>query len=93
MELVGASWGFIRKPFLQRSFKHGLFSSLIGIMLLALVQVFLIWQLPQSGKYFNEKYILYIVVGMVGGGILLNMSSTYYVVTKFLNMRVKHLYR
>ena len=92
MELVGASWSFIRKPFLKKSLKHGFFSALLGMIVLAVVAGLLYTQIPQLMEYFNGKYILYIALGMIAGGILINVLGTYYVVTRFLKMRISNLY-
>ena len=92
MELVGASWGFISKPFLKRSFWHGLICGLLAIGILSLL-IYLVFN-GQSG--FQEQLhipgILILFASLLLMGILITVLSTYYVVNKYLRMRVDDLY-
>mgnify|MGYP001164245219 CR=1 FL=1 len=92
MELVGASWGFISRPYLARSFWHGLLSGLLALgALSALIYLLLrnaddpvsLLDLPGIGAVFAALLLL---------GIFITVVSTYYVVKKYLKMRVDDLY-
>lgn len=91
MELVGASWGFISKPFLVTGAKMGALAGAIAAGLTFLVSEGLsswipfLWQ-PLSGLHFIILATMLIVLGL-----LLNFASTYYVVRKTLNLRVDDL--
>lgn len=91
MELVGASWGFISKPFLITGAKLGAFSGVIAAGMTFFVSKGLstwipfLWQ-PLSNLHFAILATMLIVIGL-----LLNFASTYYVVRKTLNLRVDDL--
>ncbi|MDX1667588.1 MAG: permease-like cell division protein FtsX, partial [Saprospiraceae bacterium] len=92
MELVGASWGFISRPYLQRAVLHGFISGLLAV---AALGAFLWWvqtQIPALKELQDLNTIALFFGGLVIFGILINFLSTYYVVNKYLRMRVDDLY-
>ena len=92
MELVGASWEFISRPYLRRSFKHGFFSALIAIALLMIILVIAYSEIPELNEMNPTINVLLIFIVLVVLGILLTTTSTWYVVKKYLKMRVDDLY-
>ncbi len=92
MELAGASWGFISRPYLWKSLKNGLLSALIAISLLILVIVFIRNNMVEIESLI-DPFILGILFGsMTLLGILITGLSTYYIVNKYLRMRLDDLY-
>lgn len=93
MELVGASWGFISRPYLLRSCWHGLVSALLAIAALAAI---LYTAVRLSGQVMQEwldlQGVLMVFSGLVVMGVLLNIAGTYYVVRKYLGMRMDDLH-
>jgi len=92
MELVGASWEFISRPYIFRSIWHGLISGLIAVGGLGLVVLGIQSLLPELGQLNN-----YFAFSLLGGslilvGILISCVSTWFVVNKYLKMRVDDLY-
>lgn len=92
MELVGASWGFISRPFLKKSFWQGITCSLLAIVLLS----GLLYLVYQSRSDWMEALNL-IGVGVVFSallmlGLLITVFSTYFVLRKYLRMRVDEMY-
>lgn len=93
MELVGASWGFISRPYLLKSIRHGLLCGFLAIGILAVGLYLLIYN---NGKGL-EALLLWPGIAAIFGsllvlGILIEFFSTYYVVNKYLRMRVDDLY-
>lgn len=92
MQLVGATRGFIRKPFLFRGMVHGLISAFIANGLL----IGLIYWAEQeiSGMLSLSDYrILIVLFGIVLLlGIFINTISTFFAVNKYLKMKVDRLY-
>jgi cell division transport system permease protein len=91
MELAGARWGFIAKPFLLRSLLFGLVSGIIAIILLFLLLKF-------AGRHLNllsgneNMYYFFIVSGiMVFVGCLVSFISTLFTVRKYLQLRMDEL--
>lgn len=92
MELVGASWEFISKPYLVRSIFHGFLSGLLAVVGLTLTIVWSEQQLPDLKEMRNVPGFATLFAGLIVLGILINLVSTYYVVRKYLQMRVDDLY-
>lgn len=92
MELVGASWGFISRPYINRSFWQGVLCSTLAIAGLS-VLLYLGFRDEQD----LPAAINFTGVGIVFGslfllGFMLMVLSTYYIVKKYLRMRVDDLY-
>jgi cell division transport system permease protein len=92
MELVGASWEFISRPYLLRSFKHGFLSALIAIGLLMILLVMAYTEIPELNEMNPTWNVLLMFIILVVLGVLLTTTSTWYVVKKYLKMRVDDLY-
>lgn len=92
MELVGASWSFIRRPFVWKGVQHGLVSAITAIGALMLLGFILFEQMPELLQYLNVQYLVYLVLMVVAVGVLINLISTFLVVTKFLKMNTNDLY-
>jgi len=92
MELVGASWNFITKPFLVRSFWHGMLSGLLAIGGLCFLLYLTYRDIPNFENELDVQGISVVFGGVLATGILLTLLSTYYVVKKYLRMRVDDMY-
>ena len=92
MELVGASWEFISRPYIFRSMWHGLISGLIALAGLVFVLIGMQSLIPELGQLNN--FFAFILLGfcLVILGILISCVSTWFVVNKYLKMRVDDLY-
>lgn len=92
MQLVGATEGFIRKPFLAKSVLQGTISAMIAIgMLMALVYL-AIDQLPELIELQDPVMMLALVVFIVLLGVFISWTSTYLAVRKYLHLRTDLLY-
>ena len=92
MQLVGATRSFIRKPFLLRSAGHGIYASIIAILLLVGV-IYLIQREFMEVISFEDIDIigiLFLLVIILG--IVLNWISTYFAINKYLRMKSDDLY-
>ena len=92
MELVGASWEFISYPYIGRSIRLGLLSASIAILGLIGLVFWLKSALPEIENILHVPGIILIMIALVLIGILINATSTYYVVNKYLKMRVDDMY-
>ncbi len=92
MELVGASWEFISRPYLIRSFFHGLMSGALAVGGLILLLLGARTQLPDLQVLQDLTSFATLFAGLIVLGILINTASTYFVVKKYLQMRVDDLY-
>lgn len=100
MELVGASWQFISRPYIRRGILNGFISSLIALAMIAIVwfslQNFLQYFLQQDTLELNlllKNYVFWAyIAGLILLGVLISWISTFYVVNKYLKMRLDELY-
>jgi len=93
MQLVGATKGFIRKPFLLYGIWHGLLGGLIAIMILIGTLYLADQQVPDLiilQSYTEFGIVFAIVIAM---GIFISGFSTFLAVNKFLRLKIYDLYR
>ncbi len=92
MELVGATWEFISRPYIKRSILHGIISAIIAILLLICLLLWANSYLPEISTLSSGFTIAGIAVGLLFLGVLINGLSTYFIINKYLNMRLEDLY-
>jgi cell division transport system permease protein len=92
MELIGASWGFISKPYLIRGIKNGFWSALIAIVLLVGLMIFIQIDYSDFNDFQDPFELSLLFAGLIVLGILITSLSTFYVVNKYLKMRLDDLY-
>ncbi|MBR6286042.1 MAG: permease-like cell division protein FtsX [Bacteroidaceae bacterium] len=93
MKLVGASWGFIRRPFIIQSLSIGLIGAIIADALLFAGTFALINYEPDMREVVTDQ-ILYITMGIITAfGILFSLLCYYLSVNKFLDMEADKLYK
>lgn len=91
-ELVGASWAFISRPYINRGIFNGLWSALLAIFALIGALWAIQHLMPDLEQLEDMNSILMVFVMLVFLGVLISGLSTYFVVQKFLRMRVDDLY-
>ncbi len=93
MRLVGAKWGFIRRPFVLRSVVMGVVAALLAdAALYGLVYVLMQYEPDLCFVITNE--VLWMVMGIVLLlGVLLTWLCALFSVNRYLNMRTGALYR
>lgn len=92
MKLVGASWGFIRRPFLMRNLGIGVASGLLANGVIGGGIWLLLRHEPQLSHLFTLP-----TLGIVGGsvmlfGILITWLCAYASINRFLRMKAGDLY-
>jgi cell division transport system permease protein len=93
MQLVGATRGFIRKPFISYGILHGFIAGLIAIILLLLTLYFAQQEIPELVVLTDMFEFTIVFLGVVAVGILISGISTYFAVTKYLGLKTQDLYR
>jgi cell division transport system permease protein len=93
MQLVGATKGFIRKPFLLYGLWHGLLGGLIAIILLIATLYVAYDNVPDLVFLQNYTEFGIVFLGVVGLGIFISGLSTFLAVNKFLRLKIYDLYR
>jgi cell division transport system permease protein len=92
MQLVGATRGFIRRPFLYRSVWQGIVAALLAIGLLNGVLYLAQKEFKEVINFQDVEIIGVLFLGVLFIGIIINWISTYLAVTKYLRMNVDKLY-
>jgi cell division transport system permease protein len=92
MELVGATWDLISRPFLARSILHGFISAIIACIIIAGFIFILAQKVPEVALVINFPALGILFGILILLGISISVLSTYYVVRKYLKMRVDDLY-
>lgn len=92
MQLVGATKGFIRKPFLTRSFGYGALAGVFASALLLGLIEYAKSNVDGFNLLQNQELLLLLFVGLVILGAFLSLFSTLRSVNKYLNMSLDELY-
>ncbi|MCD8301671.1 MAG: permease-like cell division protein FtsX [Prevotellaceae bacterium] len=92
MKLVGASWGFIRRPFMARAFWIGVSSGILADAVLA-AGLRMLWEYDRTvTEYVPWENALITGVAVVVSGLLLTLICTFVSVGHFLSLRESELY-
>ncbi len=91
-ELVGASWEFISKPYIRRGILNGLWSAVLAIFALILMLYWMRILIPELEQLEDPNGIVFVMMGLILAGVLISGLSTWFVVHKFLRMRIDDLY-
>lgn len=87
MQLVGATAGFIRKPFLLKSLAHGFAGACLAVLLLAAGLFYLHGKVPEVVSQTDLKMIGGVFVLLFALGLLITLISAYFSVNKYVRMR------
>ncbi len=93
MQLVGATKGFIRKPFILYGIWHGILGGLIAILILVGTLSLAYKEIPDLIILRNYTEFGIIFVAIIGLGIFISGFSTFLAVNKFLRLKIYNLYR
>ena len=93
MKLVGATHGFIRKPFLVSGLTQGVFGALIGILLLMATLYGIQNEMPEMLVLQDLPTVGVIMGGVLLMGMLMSLLATNRAVGKYLRMNEDDLYR
>ncbi|MBQ9889436.1 MAG: ABC transporter permease [Bacteroidales bacterium] len=92
MQLVGATRGFIRGPFMVQAFFQGIFSAFLAILLLLGLLYFLRSEFEMLFEVFSLKMLLVVMGIVLVSGIVICMLSTYFVVNRLVTLSKDELY-
>ncbi len=84
MELVGASWSFIRKPYWIRAIKNGMWSAIFAIMALSMLLFFLQKEFTDIDFLNNPMSFVTLFAALIVLSVTITTSSTYIVINKYL---------
>lgn len=92
MKLVGASWNFIRRPFLLHGATLGIVSAAIADLLIACGLYWLYKFEPQIISVINMKAIIIVSISVFFFGLVITFLCTFFSINKYLKMNSNALY-
>lgn len=92
MKLVGATRSFIRAPFLVQSAFQGIFSAFIAIGVLVGLLFFMKSEFAQLFEIFRLELLLTVMGIVLVSGLVICLSSTWFVVNKLVSLKKDELY-
>lgn len=92
MKLVGATRSFIRAPFLVQSAFQGVFAAFISIIILVAMLFFLRSEFAQLFEIFRLNLLLLVMGIVLVSGVIICLTSTWFVVNKLLSLNKDELY-
>lgn len=92
MKLVGASWSFIRRPFLLRNIWVGIFAAIMADALLTGMSYLLIRYEPDLLTVITPTVVLIMTGSVFVFGVIITSLCAWISINKFLRMKVSELY-
>lgn len=92
MQLVGATKGFIRRPFLLKGMVHGCYGAIIANLMLAGVLYVAQQQVPDLFVLQDLKLVAELFLAVIVGGVLISFISTWMAVRKYIRLKLDELY-
>ena len=92
MQLVGATEGFIIKPFMKSFVIQGFIGAVLSLMLLSIFLFKVMNEVPELALLTNMSSIVMIYISVIALGVLLTTLSTFFAMRKYLRADVDELY-
>ncbi len=92
MQMVGATKGFIRRPFIWQSIKLGLIGAIIADIGLAISVFYIDKYIPILQLLQNKIELGTLFLGIFALSIFITWFSTFFAAQRFLNLRTNDLY-
>ena len=92
LKLVGATKGYIMRPFLSTAAKQGLAAGLAASLLFGASLAALSGAMPEIVATSELVKVAITVGGMIVGGLLISLLFTTFAVNKFVNMKSNKIY-
>jgi cell division transport system permease protein len=93
MKLVGASWGFIRRPFLNQAMLIGVIAAILAIGILASGVYGLYLTEPGMLDIVTWEVLAITAAAVLCFGIIITALCAWLAVNRFLRMRARELYK
>ena len=92
MQLVGATEGFIMKPFLKTFMIQGLIAAIIALVFITMALYGMEDYLPEMNMSQGNGYIISIYASVIGLSLILTFFSTVFSMRKYLNADIDRFY-
>ena len=92
MKLVGASWGFICRPFLIRNLWIGILAALMADVILVTTAYMLVKYEPQLIEIITPTTLFTVMASVLVFGVVITCMCAYISINKYLRMKASALY-
>mgnify|MGYP003290593342 FL=1 len=92
MKLVGASWSFIRRPFLMRNVWTGVLAGIMADAILLGMAYMLVKYEPQLIEIITPNALLIVMASVFVFGLAITFLCAYISINKYLRMKASALY-
>ena len=92
MKLVGASWGFIRRPFLKRNIWSGVLAAFIADTILMGAAYWRVSYEPELIRVITPEVMLLVSGAVLVFGVVITFLCAYLSINKYLRMKASTLY-
>lgn len=92
MKLVGASWGFIRRPFLRRNIWSGVLAGIMADAILMGTAYWLVSYEPELIRVITPEVMLLVSGSVLIFGVVITFLCAYLSINKYLRMKAGTLY-
>lgn len=92
MKLVGASWSFIRRPFLARNLWVGVLAAMMADAVLLGLAYMLVKYEPQLIEIITPSTLLLVLASVFVFGVIITWMCAYISINKYLRMKAGELY-
>ena len=92
MKLVGASWGFIRRPFLRRNIWSGVLACIMADAILMGTAYWLVSYEPELIRVITPEVMLLVSGSVLIFGVVITFLCAYLSINKYLRMKASTLY-
>lgn len=92
MKLVGASWGFIRRPFLRRNIWSGVLAGIMADAILMGTAYWLVSYEPELIRVITPEVMLLVFGSVLIFGVVITFLCAYLSINKYLRMKASTLY-
>lgn len=92
MQLVGATRGFVRRPFLLQSAFQGLLAALLAMILLMGLLYLIEKEFFMMFSFESTNLLILLGAALIILGVLINIISTYFSVNRYLSISEDKLY-
>ncbi len=93
MKLVGASWNFIRMPFIRQAVGEGLLSALLALAVLGIGMFALYNYEPEMTTIIDASVMAFTALIVLAVGVIITTFCAWLSVNKFLRMKAGDLYK
>lgn len=92
MQMVGATKGFIRRPFIWKSIKLGMIGAILALAGMAGVLYYINKSFPELNLLSNQVLLASLFGAVFLLGIIISWLSTFFATQRFLNLQTDELY-